>query len=129
MESGWDMKRLHRSIVTSDAYRRVSSAGDAENVARDPENQLLWRMNAGRMEAEVVRDSLLYVRRSARPDDGRAGVGEQRLSLTTYRRSLYYSVHPEQGGKSELGELVRRPRRRSNVIAARGASCRSRRWR
>src|SRR5262249_26768807 len=57
MESGWSMKRVHRLIVTSAAYRRLSSAGGAsQNLAADPENKFLWRMNAGRMEAEVVRD-------------------------------------------------------------------------
>ncbi|MGE5191393.1 MAG: DUF1553 domain-containing protein, partial [Deltaproteobacteria bacterium] len=109
MESGWSMKHLHRLIVTSAAYRRASGTGDASrNVAIDPENRLLWRMNAGRMEAEVVRDSLLYC--AARLD---LRMGGQELensdALTTFRRSLYYSVHPEQGGKSSLGELFDAP--------------------
>lgn len=62
MESGWDMKRLHRLIVTSAAYGRTSSNADhAGNRKLDPENQFLWRMNPRRMEAEVVRDSLLHL--------------------------------------------------------------------
>ena len=61
MEHGWSMKRLHRMIVTSDAYRRSSSAAgaDPKTLAADPENRLYWRMNPRRMEAQVVRDSLL----------------------------------------------------------------------
>jgi hypothetical protein len=109
IESGWSMKHLHRLIVTSAAYRRASSVGDAEaNVEVDPENKLLWRMNPGRMEAEVVRDSLLFCanRLDARMGGQELENGE---SLTTQRRSLYYSVFPEQGGKSPLGELFDGP--------------------
>jgi len=64
----------------------------------------LWRMNARRMEAEVVRDSLLYV-----SDQLDLRPGGQELenteALITRRRSLYYSCHPELGGKSELSML------------------------
>lgn len=109
MEHGWSMKHLHRLLVTSDAYRRVSSVGDASrNAQLDPENKLLWRMNAGRMESEVVRDSLLYC--AGRLDLTRGGVElENNQSLTTFRRSLYYTVHPEGGGKSPLGQLFDAP--------------------
>ena len=109
IESGWSMKHLHRLIVTSAAYRRDSSAKMAtEALAVDPENKLLWRMNAGRMEAEVVRDTLLYVGGRLDPTMGGQEL-ENSEALTTTRRSLYYSVHPEAGGKSPLGELFDAP--------------------
>jgi hypothetical protein len=122
MESGWNMKHLHRIIVSSAAYQRVSSVGDAAlNVSKDPENALLWRMNAGRMESEVVRDSLLFV--GGQLDLTMGGVElENTESLTTKRRSLYYSVYPEAGGKSALGELFDGPdpldcyRRASSIV-------------
>jgi hypothetical protein len=109
MESGWDMKRLHRLIVTSAAYRRLSSVGeDRQAVAVDPENRLLWRMNSWRMESEVVRDSLLAV--AGRLDLTRGGVElDNKDALTTRRRTLYYSSYPEAGGKSLLGELFDAP--------------------
>ena len=109
MESGWSMQHLHRRIVTSAAYRRVSSVGPATQEAKvDPENKLLWRMNAGRMEAEVVRDSLLYA--AGRLDLKLGGQElENNQALTTTRRSLYYSTYPEAGGKSEFGELFDGP--------------------
>jgi hypothetical protein len=107
MESGWDMKHLHRLIVTSDAYRR-DSVSASDSVSKDPENKLLWRKNSSRMEAEVVRDSLLSI--AGRLDLTLGGVEiENKDALTTTRRSLYYSVHPEAGGKSSLGELFDAP--------------------
>ncbi|MCA9146360.1 MAG: PSD1 domain-containing protein [Planctomycetales bacterium] len=109
MESGWSMKHLHRVIVSSAAYRRTSAAKESENwLAVDPENKLLWRMNAGRMEAEVIRDSLLYA--AGQLDRTMGGQPrENSESLTTYRRSLYYSYYPELGGQSPLGELFDGP--------------------
>ncbi len=107
MESSWDMKHLHRLIVTSAAYRR-DSVSARDSVSDDPENKLLWRMNSSRMEAEVVRDSLLSI--AGRLDLTMGGVEiENKDALTTTRRSLYYSVHPESGGKSVLGELFDAP--------------------
>lgn len=60
------------------------------------------------MESEVVRDSLLYV--AGRLDLTQGGVElENKDALTTNRRSLYYSIYPESGGKSSLGELFDAP--------------------
>lgn len=110
MESGWRMKPLHRLIVTSRAYRMSSHAGNPPSPAAhaDPENKLLWRMNAGRMEAEVVRDSLLH---GAGRLDLKLGGQELENSeaLTTRRRTLYYSCHPELDGRSALGALFDAP--------------------
>ena len=65
-------------------------------------------MNAGRMETEVIRDSLLYC--AGKLDSKMGGQElENSDSLNTYRRSLYYSVYPEQGGMSPLGELFDGP--------------------
>jgi hypothetical protein len=111
MESGWSLKHLHRLILTSAAWQRSSSgAGAAASAAaaRDPENRLLWRMHPGRMEAEVVRDSLLAVAGMLDTTMGGQEL-ENTEALTTYRRSLYYAVYPEQGGRSPLGELFDAP--------------------
>jgi hypothetical protein len=55
---GWSTKRLHRLIVTSATYRQ-SSAATPEAIARDPANVLLARGPRVRLEAEVIRDSML----------------------------------------------------------------------
>ena len=59
VEDGWSIKSLHRLIMTSAVYRQ-SSQVTAVHEEIDPENELLSRMPLRRMEAEVVRDSLLY---------------------------------------------------------------------
>lgn len=109
MESNWSMKHIHRLIVTSDAYlRKSSSSNHLGNFQTDPENNLLWRMNTGRMESEVVRDSLLHL--AGKLDFTQGGQElENKDAFNTYRRSLYYSTHPENGGQSAQGELFDAP--------------------
>jgi len=51
---------MHRLILLSNAYR-MSSRPDAAALARDPENDLLWRFDLRRLAAEEVRDSILAV--------------------------------------------------------------------
>ena len=58
VQNGWSLKHLHRRIMLSSAYRQ-SSAERAEAMASDPTNKLLWRKSPLRVEAEVLRDSML----------------------------------------------------------------------
>jgi hypothetical protein len=61
-EKNWSLKHLHKLIVTSNTYRLSSSSANADTSAKiDPENRYLWRMNAVRMEAQTIRDSLLHL--------------------------------------------------------------------
>ncbi|MDX1946267.1 MAG: PSD1 and planctomycete cytochrome C domain-containing protein [Pirellulaceae bacterium] len=55
---GWELKRFHRLLLGSAAYRQSSRRTDAIDRV-DPENRLLGRMSIRRLEAEAVRDSLL----------------------------------------------------------------------
>jgi Protein of unknown function (DUF1553)/Protein of unknown function (DUF1549)/Planctomycete cytochrome C len=59
-ESGWDVRHLLRLMVTSSAYRQVSTAGEAVR-GRDPYNHLVARQARFRLDAEVVRDNALAV--------------------------------------------------------------------
>lgn len=57
-ESGWDVKRLIRRLVTSATYRqRSDSRADQQGV--DPENRLLARYPRTRLQAEMIRDNAL----------------------------------------------------------------------
>jgi hypothetical protein len=60
VEDGWSLKRVHRLLLLSAAYRQ-SSAEVPELAAADPENRLLGRMNRRRLEFEPLRDGLLAV--------------------------------------------------------------------
>ncbi len=96
MDHGWSLKHLHRLIVTSNAYRmRSSSSTDDPNLAIDPANRFLWRMNPRRMESELVRDNLLFVAGDLDPSMGGPEL-DQDAALTTQRRSLYYRHAPEK---------------------------------
>lgn len=88
MANGWSMKRLHRLIVTSRTYR-LASTPEAQAMARDPDNRTLWRANSRRMDAEVVRDNVLYV--CGRLDATRGGPDlDQDQGLRIPRRTLYF---------------------------------------
>jgi hypothetical protein len=58
-EDGWSTKALVRRLVLSRAYR-LEADGDPRNERVDPEARLLWRMPARRLEAEAIRDAMLF---------------------------------------------------------------------
>jgi hypothetical protein len=60
VRSGWSIKVLQRSIVLSSTYRQSAvQPAEAVALAADPENDLLWRFPARRLELEALRDALL----------------------------------------------------------------------
>ncbi len=69
-DQGGSLKRLHRLIVTSQAYRQAST-GRPEALAVDGDNRLIWRMSRRRLEAEQLRDALLTI--SGRLDPAMGG--------------------------------------------------------
>ena len=96
MENGWQMKHVHRLIVTSRTYRSRSTIGAVHhpNLDRDPENVFLWRSHSRRMEAEVVRDSVLAC--AGTLDDTVGGQElDHALGLKSTRRSVYFASHGE----------------------------------
>lgn len=58
MNDGWSVKRLIKRMVLSHAYR-LGSQHSPQAYEKDPDNVLLWRMAPRRLEAEVLRDSIL----------------------------------------------------------------------
>lgn len=57
----WSIKRLHKLILLSQTYRQSSVPADSAAAELDPDNRLLSHMSLRRMEAEVIRDSMLFV--------------------------------------------------------------------
>ena len=60
IESGWSVKTVIREIVNSRSYR-IGATYNAVCHAHDPDNALLWRANQRRLDAEVMRDSMLSI--------------------------------------------------------------------
>ncbi|MBI2824750.1 MAG: PSD1 domain-containing protein [Planctomycetia bacterium] len=103
VEGGWSLKALHRLIMLSSTYQ-MSTANNERSTAIDPENQLLWRINRRRLEAEVLRDAILAV--AGQLDDAAGGsllankprqyvTGTASTNDTRYdsrRRSVYLPV-------------------------------------
>ncbi len=111
MDSGWSMKHIHRLIVTSQSYRMASTTprslqqtnSDATHASViDPDNKSYWRFPTSRMQAEVVRDSLLAL--SGELDLTKGGHEiDHKQGMTSRRRSLYFAHHGEE--KMEFLEL------------------------
>ncbi len=71
--NGWRLKPLHRQLMLSSAYR-MSATSNPKALAQDPENDLMWRFDMRRLEAEEVRDSLLAANGSLNPQRGGPGI-------------------------------------------------------
>ena len=84
VRDGWSLKKLHRRIVLSATYGQTSSVSRKQGV-RDQENRWLGRFSARRLEAEVIRDSMLFV--GGRLDLELGGPAGDDLNIA--RRSLY----------------------------------------
>lgn len=108
VESGWDVKGLHRLIVNSATYRQ-SSRATPQQFAADPDNRLLSRGSRFRLPAESIRDNALAISGLLSPriggpsvkpwqpdglwDDLAGGAREPAYQMARdedlYRRSLY----------------------------------------
>jgi hypothetical protein len=89
MEAGWSLKWLQREIVISAAYRQSSQAS-ASQLAADPDNHLLSRMNRRRLNVEAWRDALLSVSGRLDPAVGGKSIDPQDPNAT--RRTLYSRI-------------------------------------
>ena len=100
---GWDLRRLHRQIVTSATYRQASETR-TDAMALDPGNRLLWRWTPRRLEAEAIRDTVLAVSGALDPTVGGSLLTTNNfdyvtndqsangVKYTATRRSLYLPV-------------------------------------
>ena len=99
---------MHRLMLTSSAYRMMSAGPDLSeaNARIDPENVTYWHMNPRRMEAEVVRDSALYLAGMLEEKMGGEDIDEKD-GLKSRRRSLYIRTSPEN--RAEFLKLFDQP--------------------
>ena len=147
-ENGWKIKRLHRMILLSSAYRQSSrrpsataslKPPDSAGERTDPDNHLLWRMNLRRLEAEVIRDSILAVSgaldRTAggppveltTPADGLSQAKVTPTPNSAHRRSIYLSHGAST--RSSFSSCSTHPSCRSTARSAPARPRCSNRWR
>jgi hypothetical protein len=86
IRSGWSMKSMHRTIMLSATYQ-MSSHVDAATVERDPENRVLARQNRRRLEAEPIRDAILFVGHGLNP-----AMGKRADDVNSLRRAIYLPI-------------------------------------
>ncbi len=85
-DSGGSLKKLHKLIVTSATYKQTSNP---QSVIRKPQsNELLWRQNRRKLEAEAVRDAVLSV--SGKLDLTMGGQGWQDFVIERPEHSPHY---------------------------------------
>ncbi|MEM8735119.1 MAG: PSD1 and planctomycete cytochrome C domain-containing protein [Planctomycetota bacterium] len=85
IQDGWSFKSLHRRILLSSAWKQSSVHPNAQELQRvDPLESLLWRAPVRRLQAEQIRDAMLYV--SGELDLSQGGPSADEKSQ---RRSLY----------------------------------------
>jgi len=87
VESNWSLKQVQRRILLSAAYQQASRIAP-EVAVLDPTNRYFGRQSLRRMEAEVIRDSMLAA--SGLLDRTIGGPGT--LDDSHFRRSLYFKV-------------------------------------
>ncbi|QDU59375.1 Planctomycete cytochrome C [Planctomycetes bacterium Pan216] len=102
MDHGWSIKHLHRTILLSSTYRQ-SAAFDRRAFATDGENELVWRMNPRRLDAESLRDALLHV--TGELDTSVGGPSDAKFSKSR-RRTLYSSIS-RNGDRLEADRFLR----------------------
>jgi hypothetical protein len=92
VQEGWSLKKLHREIMLTAAYG-LSTENSERNYADDPDNRLLWRFNRRRLDAESLRDSLLFVSGKLDLKEGGPAV---RLDKENNRRTVYAYISRRQ---------------------------------
>ncbi|MDQ6704345.1 MAG: DUF1553 domain-containing protein, partial [Acidobacteriota bacterium] len=85
VREGWSIKKLHRELMLTAAYQ-LSGDNSEKNYAADPENKFLWRAHERRLDAEALRDSLLYV--TGKLDCQEGGLA-QPFTVENRRRTVY----------------------------------------
>ena len=100
IQNGYSLKWLHREIMLSATYQQASQPRQPE-VAEDPENQLVWRMNPRRLQVEAYRDCLLQATSELSLEMG--GRSEDLDRMENHRRTVYGRV--SRGRQAAIAKL------------------------
>ena len=104
VNNGWSLKKMHRLMLTSQAYRQSANPQQNPNrgkffgtdpLVKDADNRLLWRANLRRLDFESIRDAMILL--TGKMDDT---VGGRPVNITddpfSYRRSIYGYIDREK---------------------------------
>ena len=100
----WSLKRIHRLVLTSETYKQSSRPIPAA-MKRDAGNQLLWRQNPRRLEAEPFRDSVLAV--SGELDRSIGGPSFRDWTMRTQGENDYFTPINEDRPECKRRSLYR----------------------
>ena len=103
-DNGYSMKKLHKLILLSSTYKQDSKLR-SEGEAIDPENRLLWRQNPRRVEAEVLRDSILEI--SGQLNSKLFGPSYLDVKIVQVAPAFYYSPIDPEGEEYNRRTLYR----------------------
>jgi hypothetical protein len=96
-ENNWSIKAMHREIMLSATYQ-LSGDYSEVNAKADPDNRLLWCANLRRLDAESLRDSLLFV--SGTLDERIGGPPEDLNQANNKKRTVYGRIN--RGGPNRM---------------------------
>ena len=110
VENGWQLKRLHRMIISSDTYRRSGrSPAPKKQLTIDPGNRLLSLFSPRRLTAEEYRDGTLHVTGELNPEMGGIPIKpEINMEVALQPRMIQFSIAPAYQASRTPAERNRR---------------------
>jgi hypothetical protein len=109
---GWSIKKMHRLIMNSNTYQMSSRYSTEANLAHDPDNRFLWRMNRRRLEAEALWDAVhatagtLNLKMGGRPVV--PPLAEDEIAALREKWHWPVSADPQEHARRGLYILIRR---------------------
>ncbi|MCZ6795552.1 MAG: PSD1 and planctomycete cytochrome C domain-containing protein [Planctomycetota bacterium] len=113
VDGGWQIKRLHKLLMTSRTYRQASSHPREEVYEeKDFANTLLWRANRRRLDAEALRDAMLAVSGRLNPRLGGPSfyprIAKEALEGLSRKGQTWGSSPPEERGRRSVYIFAKR---------------------
>jgi len=124
VRQGWSIKKMHRLMMTSQAYQMTSEFYDETSLRKDPTDTYLWRYPLTRLEGDIIRDIILSASGQLNlqaggepffpsiPKSVREGFRQGKWVLTkeepsTWRRSIY--SYWKRGMKYPMFDVLDQP--------------------
>ena len=104
IEKKWSLKALHKVIVTSETYKQ-SSLNRSEAMSVDADNRFLWKNSSRRLQAEEVRDAILFVAGKLNPSVG--GPPFQDVRPYMHRGAQFYEPIDPEGDQFNRRSIYR----------------------